>query len=109
MSRSQVLNSRNIMSLFGISHMTVYNWRAGSSGRDPLPVNLTTQGGVEFPVTRIKAWARKHQIPMTMDPESLVGVGVGTRGPKPKTWTAPAVKLKSAKVSKVAKVPPVAP
>lgn len=71
---------------FGVSTMSIWNWRQGSVAREPLPVVTENQHfsrpQVFVEVKAAKAWARKYGIPFTIpNKEDLV---VGKAGPKPR-------------------------
>ncbi len=85
------LNTKQVMALAEVSHMTVYVWRAGSKTRDPLPAwEGARAGSVEFDPRELKGWASKYGIELKADP---VGVANGT-------VKLPAKKSKQAKGAK---------
>lgn len=80
MARAPQLTTKDLQKGFGVGHMTVYNWRAGTAKRDPLPSHLDeTTGRRFFKPAEVKAWAKKYDLPFTM-PENAGELG--TPGPK---------------------------
>lgn len=79
----KLLTNKNLTRLFGVSLMTIYNWAQGTPTRDPLPA-VRDGRSVGYPVAKIKAWATKHGVAMSCDPEALVGADILKPGPKPK-------------------------
>ena len=85
------LTVKNLMTLFGVSHMAIHNWRKGSETREPLPtVAVKDQPrAVAFLPANVKAWAKKHKVMMTCEPASLLGTESAVKpGPKTKTVVA---------------------
>lgn len=63
------LNTKQVMALTGVSHVTIYLWRAGSESREPLPaVTGARPNSVEFVPTQLRAWAKKYGIGLKHDP-----------------------------------------
>lgn len=66
------LNTKQVMALAGVSHMTVYQWRAGTKTKDPLPsYEGERPGSVEFKPGELKSWARKHGVELRADPVAV--------------------------------------
>ena len=79
----KLLTNKNLTRLFGVSLMTIYNWAQGTPTREPLPA-VREGRSVGYSVAKIRAWATKHEVAMTCDPESLLGTEVLSPSPKPK-------------------------
>lgn len=63
------LNTKQVMALAGVSHMTVYQWRHGTATKDVLPSHEGNRpGSVEFKPRELKSWAKKHGIELKADP-----------------------------------------
>lgn len=79
-------NTQDVMSLFGVSHMTVYQWRKGTARKTPLPAIEKRVGArltVEFTEKTLRKWARENNVPFTIDPSQYEKKqGVGKPGPK---------------------------
>ena len=97
MATPQTLTTKQLQAGFGVGHMTIFNWRAGSAKREKLPCT-TTDGRVTFKLAEVKAWAKKHDLPFTAPTGEAEVV---KPGPKPKA-TAPA--KKAAKAEKPGKL-----
>ena len=72
---------------FGVTTMTIFSWRKGVAGREPLPVEIenpdATKPRVFVPIKEAKAWATKHSL--EFKPESIESKGRQTKpGPKAK-------------------------
>jgi hypothetical protein len=78
--RVTTLSIKNLVTLFGVTPMTVHNWKKGSPQRPALPEQLTP--------AKVKRWATQNGIEMTCDPSTLLGVGAKKPGPKPKLAAA---------------------
>lgn len=88
MAQAQTLTTKQLQTGFGVGHMTIFNWRAGSTKREKLPCT-TTDGRVTFKLADVKAWAKKHDLTFT----APTGEAEVTKpGPKPKV-AAPAKKV----------------
>lgn len=79
--QANALTNKNMMNLFGVSHVTIFNWRKGTPQREQLPT-VQVGNSIRYPVVKVKAWAKSHGIEMLMDPQTLVGTGVLKPGPK---------------------------
>lgn len=68
---TKLLTTTHLVTLFGVSSMTIANWRKGIVSRDPLP---TEQNGrnVGFLPAKIKAWAKKYDVQLHADPVALL-------------------------------------
>ncbi len=87
------LKIKQVMALAGVSHMTVFGWRAGSKKRDPLPTKTgANPRSVEFQPGKLRAWARKYGIPLKHDPVDVATGAVKLRDRKPSVKTARPVK-----------------
>lgn len=87
MKTAKQLTTKDLLVIFGVSHMTTHHWRNGSETKTPLPV-VDTQGSrtVLFDAKKVKAWAKKNELAMLADPEVVAADGVAPvkPGPKPK-------------------------
>lgn len=54
---------------FGVAHMTIFNWRAGTPTKEALPAEKGENGRVVFDAAAVKAWAKKHGLKFTMPTE----------------------------------------
>lgn len=65
------LNTRDMIAIFGVSHMTLLHWRNPVEGvehrKSPLPFTIKGRN-VTFSAPRIKAWAEKNDVEMKKDP-----------------------------------------
>lgn len=91
----KLLTNKNLTRLFGVSLMTIYNWAQGTPTRDPLPV-VRDGRSVGYQVSKIKAWAAKHNVAMTCDPSTLLGADILKPGPKPRLVLVQASKAPAA-------------
>lgn len=80
MTAATRLTTKDVMGAFGVTPMTVYNWRMGSPTREPLPAE-TVGRSVFYRAARVKAWARRHGVPLLRELEPATG---GPRKPGPK-------------------------
>jgi predicted DNA-binding transcriptional regulator AlpA len=82
------LNTKQVMALAGVSHMTVYQWRAGTATRDALPsYEGSRPRSVEFKPGELKAWAKRYGIPLKLDPVQVAAGAVTLKLPAKKTAT----------------------
>lgn len=88
------LTIKQIMAGFKVSDMTVYTWRQGTPGKDPLPHTLEGRK-VIFKDSEVKAWAKKHGL--TFDAAAAGTVDVAKAGPKVKADPKAAAKAETAK------------
>lgn len=73
---TKTLTMKNLVTLFGVTAMTVYSWRRGTATKEAMPETLTPAA--------VKRWAKRHEVAMTCEASTLLGTGVLKRGPKPK-------------------------
>lgn len=87
------LSIKQLQVAFGISHMTAYQWRQGTTTKDPLPVAPLTKAEaamprppITFAVKSVRAWAKKHGVEFAVDPDKLLAQGSSPAksGPKVK-------------------------
>jgi predicted DNA-binding transcriptional regulator AlpA len=113
--KSKLLTVKNLQTLFGVSHMSIYGWRAGQVGKDPLPVEEVKDDAkaVGFLPAKVKAWAKKHKVLMTVeDPAILLGQATIKPGPKTKATVVeakPVTKRVAKKVVNETKAKPKTP
>lgn len=55
------LTTKDLQEAFGVTPMTIYNWRQGTPTRDPLPAEAKGRS-VFYRPARVKAWASRHGI-----------------------------------------------
>jgi hypothetical protein len=75
--------------MFGVSTMTVWQWRQGTKKRAPLPTaapsKKATKPEVRFNTRSVIAWAKKHQLDLVESLDSVLAYPpVNKSGPKPK-------------------------
>jgi hypothetical protein len=106
MAKQTTLTTKDLQAGFNVGHMTVYNWRLGSSTRDPLPVHIDASKRVTFKLAEIKAWAKKYQLDFKPAAELSVAAKPGPKAKKAavkqlaKKTAKPAAKLKSKPTAK---------
>lgn len=108
MSTKGILNTKQLMAGFGVGHMTIFNWRAGTATREKLPHAVDEKKRVSFKASEVKAWAKKHELTFKAPTEPATW---GTPGPapgfkvaaseKPEKKIKPSVKAKFARVAKL--------
>lgn len=76
MKKPMLLSVKNLMELFGVTAMTLHNWKRRTATRTALPA-------VRTPAV-IRNWATMNGVPMTCAPSTLLGKDVGKPGPRPK-------------------------
>lgn len=75
------LTIAQVATAFNVSQTSVFNWRKGSSTRDPLvPVDPDMRNPT-FTVTALKAFAKRYGLTMHRDPLEVLS-----------TWEGPAIK-----------------
>lgn len=85
MATKQSLTTKQLLALFGVSAMTINSWGKGTTTRDALPSNKDESGKRTFPLGKTKQWAKRYDITMLVDPESLMkDVTSSKPGPKAK-------------------------
>lgn len=70
-TRKKQLNTSDVMAMFGVGQMTVYNWRKGSARVTKLPFYTETAGSerhrVYFLGKEVRLWAKANNIPIVND------------------------------------------
>jgi len=80
------LTTPQVCAMLGVTHLTILNWRKGTSTKKPLPVLKPAKdeapNAVRFDREKVLAWAVKNGVEVVTKapPRSL-----SQRGPKPKT------------------------
>lgn len=70
------LSQKQVMALFGITHMTAYNWRTKEvSGRPPLPHKADGRD-LTFSANKVTAWATKHGVPLATSLDKVMKLGL---------------------------------
>lgn len=78
------LTTKDVVAAFGVTPMTVTNWRAGTPTRTKLP--FTKRGrAVSYQPDKVRGWAEKNGVPIA-DEAALAG---GTPRLKPGPKAAP--------------------
>ncbi len=80
------LTTRDLEVVFGVTTMTVHNWRKGSATKEPLPVikEDLEKGQVRFAPKITASWAKKNGVTM-VSPIDQAEPGLFTKpGPKPR-------------------------
>ncbi len=81
MTKMTRLTTKDLLAAFGVTPMTIANWRAGTPTRTPLPYEKQGRA-VNYRSDRIQKWADKNGVPIP-DPLALLGgAGRGKPGPK---------------------------
>jgi hypothetical protein len=92
--------------VFGVSTMTVFNWRKGTATRDPLKV-CTDPEKTWFPrfrVTELQRYAKKHKLEFARQPEDVLATWEHkTPGRQPKVVIAVKARDNVKKSSKAVK------
>ena len=104
MPASQLLTPNHIAYLFGVSLITVHNWRKGTPTRGKLEVAPVkgSPRSIGMKVSEVKAFAKRNGFTLTCNPQSLLSI---TQANKP----AKAVKaLTTQKQGKASKTPALA-
>lgn len=89
MAKTQALRTADLIKAFGVTGLTLLNWRGGTATKDPLPVNIkTTEGGrnsVSYDEAKVRAWAKKHGLEFKLgDKEDPKKAGPVARKTEPK-------------------------
>lgn len=78
------LTTRDLLGAFGVTPMTITNWRAGSATRGALPAEKVGRHVVYSPA-EVRKWARKFSVPIADEQKLLGGAGRLRPGPRPKS------------------------
>lgn len=74
-SKAQTLTGKQLALVFGVTEMTILNWRSAGTFRAALPDKRTTAA--------IRRWAKDNEIAMARDPAAvLIDFPRAARGPK---------------------------
>lgn len=86
--RGRKLKTADVVWLAGVSHMTIYNWRAGGARKTrPLPCDIGPNGEVSFGALALRTWAKENGVTLKADPVEYSKTGKlprGKPGPKPR-------------------------
>ena len=81
------LNSNQVAAMFGVSNMSVFNWRKGTKAMTPLPTAATkstlSRPKVLFNLSAVLTWAKKHGVVVVTPPEELISKSAPTTANKP--------------------------
>lgn len=89
-SKKQQLNTAQACLVFGVSSMTLHNWRKGTQTLAPLPViaKEAELGRIRYNPSVLKTWASKNKVIIARTPEEVLAAGStksqGKPGPKPR-------------------------
>lgn len=80
------LTTQQVMQIFAVSHVTVYQWRQGNGSKKALPCKTgkPTARSVLFDPAKVEQWANAHEVPMLYDPVKLANEGKLVAVPKAK-------------------------
>lgn len=71
MKTANQLTTKQLLLVFGVSHMTVYSWR--NLEHDPLPVVAgTPPRTVLFCLKEVKAWAKRNGVQIMVEPSVVL-------------------------------------
>lgn len=99
-SRLPRLKMWDLVAIFGVSHMSILNWKQPKDGvehrKTPLPFHKDADGHVTYTAPAIVAWAKKNGVETVKDPikyaEHIAKTGEHAAakkpGPKPKAKAA---------------------
>lgn len=83
------LTTRDLTEAFGVTLMTIANWKAGTPTRTPLP--FVKEGrAVRFNAAKVRRWAEANGIAFA-DEKALEGTASRKPGPKPREQAEVAV------------------
>ena len=112
---NKYLNSNQVAAMFGVSVVTIYHWRQGTSKVSALPTAAVKYTGkakppVRFLPSQVAAWAKKNRM-VVVDPTQVPAESaVAKPGPKPRPVTSePAKKAAAKPVAKKATEKPAKP
>lgn len=98
-----LLTRTAVIAAFGVTGLTILNWRKGTATRDPLPAEVTTSDGgrptVMFVEADVTKWAKKYGLPFNLK----APVAAATQSTKEAAVAKKVVPAK--KASKTAPVP----
>lgn len=76
MAQAQKLTNAQMRQAFGVSHMALLHWRAGTPTKDPLPAHVENPDAGKSPVyfkeTEVRRWAKKHGVEFAVDPTDIL-------------------------------------
>ena len=109
---NKYLNSNQLAAMFGVSVVTIYHWRKGTSKVSALPTATVKYTGkakppVRFLPNQVAAWAKKNRI-VVVDPTQVPADRAASKpGPKPRPVTSEPAKKTASKpaTKKDTKVP----
>lgn len=79
---NQKLTTADLQKAFGVTGMTVHNWRKGTPQRPALPAESDGRR-VVFSAEAVRRWAVKAGVPVADESALLAGTAPGKPGPKP--------------------------
>lgn len=88
--QAQRLTTPQVCAMFGVTSLTILNWRKGTPTRKPLPTAKPSKheppNAVRFDQSKVEAWAKRHDIEIIAQPAPEAGGR--KRGPKPRKPTS---------------------
>ena len=90
---NKYLNSNQMAAMFGVSVVTIYHWRKGTSKVTALPTAAVKYTGkakppVRFLPSQVAAWAKKNRIVVVDPTQAPAESAVAKPGPKPRPVTS---------------------
>lgn len=96
---TKTLNTKQAMAAFGVSHVTLFNWRRGTATRDPLPCvqdpEAWGRATIAFKPVDLKRWAKRYGLEFAIQPDAILA--------NPALVEAPAKQLRMSKKTPTAK------
>ena len=102
---NKYLNSNQLAAMFGVSVVTIYHWRKGTSKVTALPTAAVKYTGkakppVRFLPSQVAAWAKKNRIVVVDPTQAPAESAVAKPGPKPRPVTSEPAKKAAKPVAK---------
>lgn len=88
-AKTHPLTNRHLLDVFGVTTVTLDNYRKGSDRRPALPCKVVQVGASQrifYKPKEVEAWAKKNNVKIKKSIDAVLdekGVGVGRNGPKP--------------------------
>lgn len=72
-STAKSLTTSQAAIVFGVSEMSIFNWRKGIATRDPLPVlENPPDGRPRFSIPAVRRYARQYGLTLAREPEQVL-------------------------------------
>jgi hypothetical protein len=79
------LTNLDLLRVFGVTDVTIYNWRNPKEGARKTALPSTVKDGrVTFTPSRVTAWAKKNEVPIAVDPAKVAAGAPTAKKPGPK-------------------------